>query len=253
MPFNVKTPEHLDRPSVIASLIDHTLLKPETTRHAVAKLCAEAREHSFATVCVNPCWVHFAAEELIGSAVKVCTVIGFPLGANETQTKLFESDLAISHGAAELDMVQNVGALLGGDLDYIRREIDRIAHVAHARGAILKVILETSLLDDDQKHTACLLAAESRADFVKTSTGFSGGGASVDDILLMRRAVGDSVGVKASGAVRTLATLTALVHAGATRIGTSSGLQILREVQESSGLSQIRSKAPANGDTAIDY
>ena len=246
-------PENLDRPSVIASLIDHTLLKPEATKHAIARLCAEAREYSFATVCVNPCWVHFAAEQLIGSAVKVCTVIGFPLGANETQTKLFEADLAISHGAAEVDMVQNVGALITGDQDYIRREIERIAHFVHARDAILKVILETSLLEDEQKRTACLIAAESRADFVKTSTGFSGGGASVDDILLMRQTVGGSMGVKASGGVRTLAALTALVRAGATRIGTSSGVQILREVLNPAPVSHTNSNSPASGDTAGKY
>jgi deoxyribose-phosphate aldolase len=220
----------LDQPSTVASLIDHTLLKPEASESAIARLCEEAREHSFASVCVNPSWVPVATKKLAGSQVKVCTVIGFPLGANQTETKLFEADLALSQGATELDAVQNIGALRSGALDMVRRELGRLAELAHSRGALLKVILETCLLSDQEKRIACKLAVEARADFVKTSTGFSTSGANSEDLMLMRETVGSGMGVKASGGIRSLATLKTMVSAGANRIGTSSGVQILKEL-----------------------
>lgn len=218
----------LDSPQSIASLIDHTLLKPEATRSDIDRLCAEASEFGFASVCVNPCWVPFAAEKLSGTRVRVCTVIGFPLGANQTATKIAEAQLALSQGATELDMVQNIGALRSGELEFVRTEIVALVDVAHAGAAILKVILETALLDQNEKILACELAAEARSDFVKTSTGFAKTGATVEDVALMRRTVGPSTGIKASGGVRTLEALRQMAEAGATRIGTSSGVAILR-------------------------
>jgi len=213
--------------SEIAGLIDHTLLKPEATADQIVKLCAEAREHEFASVCVNPWWVPVAARELAGSPVKVCTVIGFPLGANATATKQFEAENAIRSGAKEVDMVINVGALRSGDLAAVKADIQAVAEAAHKGGAILKVILETALLTDEQKVTACKLSVEAGADFVKTSTGFASGGATAEDVALMRKTVGPKIGVKASGGVRSLADLEKMVTAGATRIGTSSGAAIL--------------------------
>jgi deoxyribose-phosphate aldolase len=221
---------NLDTPRAVASLIDHTLLKPEATEHDIARLCGEARQYSFASVCINPCWIRVAADALAGSSVKVCTVIGFPLGANETATKLFEAELALSHGAQELDMVQNIGALRSGHLDLVRREIADLARLCQSGGAILKVILEACLLTDDEKIAASRLAAEAHADFVKTSTGFSTGGATVEDVRLMRGAVGDSLGVKASGGIRSLEAVRAMVAAGATRIGASAGIGILNQM-----------------------
>lgn len=218
---------NLDTPRAIASLIDHTLLKPEAAQNDVSRVCAEACQFGFASVCINPCWVPFVAELLAGSRVKVCTVIGFPLGANETAGKLCEADLALSHGARELDMVQNIGALRSQEFDSLRSEIAELAQLSHSRGAILKVILETCLLTDDEKITACRLAVEAHADFVKTSTGFSTSGATIGDVKLMRETVGDALGVKASGGIRTLEALRQMVAAGATRIGTSSGVSIL--------------------------
>jgi deoxyribose-phosphate aldolase len=213
--------------SEIARLIDHTLLKPEATADQIKKLCAEAREHEFASVCVNPWWVPVAARELAGSPVKVCTVIGFPLGANATATKQFEAENAIRAGAKEVDMVINVGALRSGDLAGVKADIQAVAEAAHEGGAILKVIIETALLTDEQKVTACKLSMEAGADFVKTSTGFASGGATAEDVALMRKTVGPDIGVKASGGVRSLADLEKMVAAGATRIGTSSGAAIL--------------------------
>ena len=216
----------------IASLIDQTLLKPEATATDIIRLCSQARECKFASVCINPHWVRLAQEQLVDSQVRVCTVVGFPLGANHTATKVAEAKLALLQGATELDMVQNVGALLSGDLLLVQEEIAVLASLAHAEGAILKVILETCLLTDEQKTTACLLAVEAQADFVKTSTGFSASGATEADVRLMRGAVGPSIGVKASGGIRTLDVLRRMVLAGATRIGASSGPQILREFTE---------------------
>ena len=218
---------NLDTPHAIASLIDHTLLKPEATRDDIARLCAEAREFGFASVCVNPYWVRFAREALLRTEVKICTAIGIPLGANETATKRFEAELALSHGAQELDMVQNIGALRSQQLDAVRNEIAELAQLSHSRGAILKVILETCLLTGDEKVTASRLAVQAGADFVKTSTGFSKSGATVEDVRLMRETVGEFLGVKASGGIRTLESVRQMVAAGATRIGTSSGVAIL--------------------------
>jgi deoxyribose-phosphate aldolase len=211
----------------IAAYIDHTLLKPEATKAQITQLCSEALQHSFASVCVNPTWVALAAHLLKGSAVKVCTVIGFPLGATTPQGKVYEAKVAIDEGAAELDVVINIGRLKGGDWGYVKDEITQLAMFAHYSGVILKVIIETALLSDDEKRTVCQIAKEAGVDFVKTSTGFSSGGATVPDILLMRSVVGPNVGVKASGGITDFATAKAMIDAGATRIGTSKGVAIV--------------------------
>lgn len=211
----------------IAALIDHTILKPEATADDVKRVCAEARQHGFASVCVNPYWVRSVAAELAGSPVKVCTVIGFPLGANTTAVKMLEAEQAIRDGAQELDMVLNVGELRAGNVDAVEADIRTVATVAHAGGAILKVILETALLNDDQKVRACELAKNAGADFVKTSTGFGPGGATAHDIELMRRTVGPEIGVKASGGIRTIDDLRAMTAAGASRIGASASVKII--------------------------
>jgi deoxyribose-phosphate aldolase len=216
----------------IASLIDHTLLRADATRDDILQLCREARDHNFASVCVNSCWVPLAASQLGGSQVKVCTVVGFPLGATSTGAKVCETEDALRAGAQEIDMVQNIGALRGGDEQAVEEEVALVAAVCHRAGAILKVILETALLSDDQKILACQLAQAAGADFVKTSTGFGPSGATVHDVELMRRTVGPSidgkgVGVKASGGIRTLDDLNKMVAAGATRIGSSSGVKIV--------------------------
>lgn len=225
---------NLDRPDIIAALIDHTLLKPDSSKADIARVCAEARQASFASVCINPFWVRFAKEQLEGSPVRVCTVIGFPLGANETETKIAEARAALINGAKELDVVENIGALRSGEVHVIREELKELATLAHGSGAILKVILETGLLSADEKRTSCQLAAEAGADFVKTSTGFAAGGATVEDVILMRGIVGSALGVKASGGIRTLAALREMVQAGASRIGTSSGVNILKELESAS-------------------
>lgn len=205
--------------------IDHTLLKPEATQAMIDKLCAEAKEHDFASVCVNPYWVKRSAELLAGTDVKVCTVIGFPLGASTTEVKAAETRDAIRSGATEVDMVLNVGALKSGDLETVKADV---AAVKQAAGdVLLKVILETGLLTDDEKETACKLCVEAGADYVKTSTGFGPGGATVEDIALMRKTVGADVGVKASGGVRDGEAALAMIEAGASRIGTSSGVSIV--------------------------
>jgi len=222
--------ENLTDPAAVASLIDHTLLKPDASQVDIARVCEESRRFRFASVCINPYWVRFASAALSGSSVHICTVIGFPLGANETRTKLAEAELALAQGANELDMVQNIGALRSSSQAAVRDEIAELASLAHSRGAILKVILETCLLSEEQKITACRLASEAKADFVKTSTGFATSGATAADVALMRKTVGDSLGVKASGGIRNLETLREMVSAGATRIGTSSGVNILAEV-----------------------
>lgn len=211
----------------IASLIDHTILKPEATSGEVRKICAEARKYRFASVCVNPYWVPLVAAELAGTDVKVCTVVGFPLGASSTEAKVAETNAACRVGATEIDMVINVGALRSGDHDAVKMDIHAVAEAAHRGGAILKVIIETALLDDNQKAIACTLAKLAGADFVKTSTGFSRHGATVHDVELMRRVVGPGMGVKASGGVRTLADLKAMAAAGATRIGASASVKIV--------------------------
>ncbi|MBV9742827.1 MAG: deoxyribose-phosphate aldolase [Acidobacteriia bacterium] len=216
-------------PHNIAALIDHTLLKPEATRADIEKVCSEARQYGFASVCVNPFWVPAVEAELRGSPVKVCTVIGFPLGATSTEAKVAEAALALRAGAQELDMVINVGALRSGDEDLVKLDIRAVVEAAREAGAIVKVILETALLEDTRKVTACVLAKQAGAEFVKTSTGFGPGGAKVEDVALMRKAVGPQMGVKASGGIRTLADLEAMVAAGATRIGASASVKIMAE------------------------
>ena len=216
-----------DFDSSIAALIDHTLLKPEATAADIRKVCAEARHYSFASVCVNPYWVRLVAGELAGSPVKVCSVVGFPLGASATQIKVAETAAAIRDGASEIDMVLNIGELRAGNHDAVRGDIQAVVEIAHACGAIVKVILETALLTDEQKVAASLLAKEAGADFVKTSTGFGPGGATAADVALMRRTVGPAMGVKASGGVRTLEDLKAMAAAGANRVGASASVKIV--------------------------
>lgn len=228
----------------LAGLIDHTLLKPDASVEKITQLCAEAREYSFASVCINPTNVSLCASLLEGSKVKVCTVIGFPLGANTTAVKVFEAETAIRDGAAEVDMVINIGALKSGNTQLMTQDIRAVVAAAHGAGAIVKVIIETALLSDDEKVKACLAAKEAGADFVKTSTGFSGGGANVHDIELMRRTVGPVMGVKASGGIHSLEEARALVAAGATRIGASAGVAI---VQAESG------SAPATSSGGKGY
>src|ERR671910_398875 len=212
-----------------ASLIDHTLLKPEATDEDIKRLCEEASRYRFASVCVNPTWVRVAACNLRGSGVPVCTVIGFPLGATLADVKAYEARRSIMDGAQEVDMVINVGALKSGDDCLVEHDIRSVAQVAHEYDAICKVIIETALLTDDEKVRACLAAKKAGADFVKTSTGFSKSGATVADIALMRRTVGADLGVKASGGVKGLEDARKLVEAGATRIGASVGVKIAQE------------------------
>jgi deoxyribose-phosphate aldolase len=213
----------------VARLIDHTILKPEATRDEVRQVCAEAAKFEFASVCVNPFWTKFVHSELPDSPVKVCTVTGFPLGATTTAAKVAETLAALRDGAEEIDMVINIGALRGGERDIVKADIQGVVAASHGHSAIVKVIIESCLLDDTQKTLACKLAQDAGADFVKTSTGFSKAGATVADVTLMRRVVGKSMGVKASGGIRTLAELKAMVAAGATRIGASSSVKIVEE------------------------
>jgi deoxyribose-phosphate aldolase len=214
-------------PVDLAKYIDHTALKPETTADDIDKLCREAAQYQFASVCVNPGWVKRCASNLRGSGVKVCTVIGFPLGANTAEIKALEARRAIRDGAREVDMVINVGALKSGDHATVLTDIEKVVDSAHEAGVIVKVILETSLLTDEEKVIASSLAKQAKADFVKTSTGFSGGGATVYDVALMRETVGPKMGVKASGGVRTKSDVEDMIAAGATRIGASAGVQIV--------------------------
>ncbi len=211
----------------VARMIDHTLLRADATAGDIRKLCAEARQYGFANVCVNPYWVPLAAAELSGSAVKVCTVVGFPLGASATEIKAAETKAAVRAGAQEIDMVLNIGELCEGNYEAVRRDIQAVVEAAQAGGAIVKVILETALLDDPQKTAGCTLAKLAGAEFVKTSTGFSTHGATVTDVALMRRTVGGQMGVKASGGIRTLEDLKNMVAAGATRIGASASVKII--------------------------
>lgn len=212
----------------LARYIDHTLLKPEASRDQILELCREAVEHHFASVCVNPCWVRLCAEALRGSEVKVCTVIGFPLGATLSTVKAFEAEECIRQGAGEVDMVINIGALKSQEYAKVEEDIRAVVEVAHPRGATVKVIIEAALLTDDEKVKACTLAKAARADYVKTSTGFGPGGATVEDVALMRRVVGPDMGVKAAGGVRTYEDAKAMVQAGATRIGASAGVKIVQ-------------------------
>jgi deoxyribose-phosphate aldolase len=209
----------------IAKMIDHTLLKADAKKEEIEKLCEEAKEHHFASVCVNPTWVSLSSSLLEGTDVKVCTVIGFPLGANTPEVKAFEAQNAISNGATEVDMVINIGALKDGNDQEVKRDIQAV--VEASKGVLVKVIIETCLLTEDEKIRACKLAVEAGADYVKTSTGFSTGGATVEDVALMRKTVGPDVGVKASGGVRNAEGAKAVIEAGATRIGASSGIAIV--------------------------
>jgi deoxyribose-phosphate aldolase len=216
-------------PGGVASMIDHTLLKPDATRKDIEALCREAAEYTFASVCVNPTWVALCASLLQGTGVKVCSVVGFPLGATTPDTKQYETRRAIFDGAREIDMVINVGALKSGDLRLVERDIESVTAPCREAGALSKVIIEAALLTDDEKITACTLAKAAAADYVKTSTGFGPGGATASDVMLMRRVVGEEMGVKAAGGVRDLEGLKAMVAAGATRVGASAGVRIVQE------------------------
>lgn len=210
-------------------MIDHTLLKPEATREMIEKLCQEAKEYDFKSVCVNPYWVSTAYDLLRDSDVLVCTVIGFPLGASTKETKFFETDFAVQEGADEVDMVINIGALKSNNDDVVLEDIRSVVQAANGR--TVKVIIETCLLSDEEKERACALAMEAGANFVKTSTGFSTAGAKVKDVELMKRVVGDSLEVKASGGIRDLDTALKMIEAGATRLGVSAGVSIMKDFQ----------------------
>lgn len=225
----------------VAGMIDHTLLKPDASLGEVETLCREAAQFHFATVCVNPTWVATCARLLRGTPVKVTSVVGFPLGATTPDVKNYETRRALFDGAGEIDMVINVGALKSGDLRTVERDIEAVAAPCREAGAVSKVIIEAALLTDEEKVTACTLAKAAGADYVKTSTGFGPGGATVADVALMRRVVGDEMGVKAAGGVRDLESVKAMIAAGATRIGASAGVRI---VQESKGGAVT---APARG------
>jgi deoxyribose-phosphate aldolase len=216
----------------VARLIDHTLLRPEATRQDIEALCREALDFQFANVCINPAWVTLAARLLDGGDVGVCAVVGFPLGATTPDVKTCEARRAIADGAREIDMVINIGALKSGYRDDVQRDIEAVTASCRQGSALSKAIIEAALLTDDEKVAACTLAKAAGADFVKTSTGFGPGGATAADVSLMRRAVGPAMGIKAAGGIRDLAALKAMVAAGATRIGTSAGVRIVREVRE---------------------
>lgn len=222
----------------VSGVIDHTLLKPDAARQDIEKLCREAAEFRFATVCVNPAWVRTAAALLRGTGVGVCSVVGFPLGATTADVKGFETRRAIFDGATEIDMVINIGALKSGDLRTVERDIAAVVEACQPCGVVSKVIIEAALLSDEEKVTACTLSKAAGADFVKTSTGFASGGATAADVALMRRVVGAEMGVKAAGGVRDLEGLKAMVAAGATRVGASAGVRIVQEA---------RGQAPAQG------
>lgn len=217
----------------LSKMIDHTLLKADATKAEITKLTEEAKKYGFASVCIQPTWVSYASTQLSDSEVKVCTVIGFPLGANTSETKAFEAKQAIANGATEVDMVINIGALKDGDLSTVEKDIKAVVDAA-AGGALVKVIIETCLLTKEEKILACQMAVKAGADFVKTSTGFSTGGATVEDIALMRETVGETMGVKASGGIRNLNDMKSMIDAGATRIGASSGVKIMENEESTS-------------------
>lgn len=230
-----RTPETMPDPRTpegLARYIDHTLLKPEATPQDIARLCHEAREYGFAAVCVNPLFVAQAADALAGTEVAVCTVVGFPLGATPTVVKVAETVQALHDGAQEIDMVLPVGLLKAGRYDAVARDIRAVVQVAHAAGATVKVILETALLTDQEKVVACLLAKQAGADYVKTSTGFGPGGARVEDVALMRRTVGLTMGVKAAGGIRTYEAALAMIEAGANRLGASAGVALVEAARQ---------------------
>lgn len=214
----------------LAKMIDHTILKADASEAKVKEICLEAKEYGFASVCINPCNVVLAAEMLKGTEVKVCTVIGFPLGANTSKVKAFEADEAVKNGAEEVDMVINIGKLKDGDYDYVRNDIKAVADAVKGR-AITKVIIETCLLNDSEKVKVCKLAKEAGADFVKTSTGFSTAGATAGDIKLMRETVGSSMGVKASGGIRSYEDAVSMIEAGASRVGASASVAICEKAE----------------------
>ncbi len=224
-------------PQDLGSYIDHTLLKPDATREQIDRLCEEAVRYGFAAVCVNPIWVRRAAANVRGSRVRVASVVGFPLGAHAPEIKALEARRALRDGAREIDMVINIGALKAGELDDVKRDIARVSEACREVGAVCKVIIETALLTDEEKVVASRLAKQAKADFVKTSTGFGGGGAEVFDVGLMREAVGPAMGIKASGGIKTADQVRALIAAGATRIGASAGIEIVsgRKGGESGG------------------
>lgn len=215
----------------LARYIDHTALKAETTKDQIEQLVMEAKEYNFASVCVNPFWVPFCYEQLQNTSVKVCTVIGFPLGANATETKVFETNQAIKDGATEVDMVINIGALKAGDDEFVQSDISAVVEAAKGK-ALTKVIIETALLTEDEKKRVSQLVKDAGADFIKTSTGFSTSGATINDIRLMRSIVGPTIGVKASGGIRDLESMNAMIEAGATRIGASAGVDIMKEIEK---------------------
>jgi deoxyribose-phosphate aldolase len=217
----------------VARIIDHTNLRPEATPSQIVRLCEEAREFGFGSVMINPCYVALACSQLRGSDVKVGAVVGFPLGATLTSVKVFETGEALKLGAREIDMVMNIGALKAGEREVVQSDIRAVADIVHSHGALLKVILETGLLTNDEKLVACELSEKAGADFVKTSTGFLGGVATVEDVALMRRAV--KIGIKASGGIRTASDAKAMIEAGANRLGTSSGVKIVSELRNEPG------------------
>jgi deoxyribose-phosphate aldolase len=218
-------------PQEIARAIDHTILKPEATTQQIRQLCDEARQYHFASVCVNPVHVRLAAQLLQGTDVAVCVVVGFPLGATLPQVKVYETEQVLNEGATEIDMVINIGALKEKNDDLVERDIAGVVQIAHSRQALVKVIIEAVLLTDEEKVRACLLAKKADADFVKTSTGFSSGGATVEDVALMRRTIGPAMGLKAAGGIRTLADAQSMIAAGATRLGASAGVKIVQEAK----------------------
>ncbi len=226
----VETPGNFD----IASIIDHTLLKPEATEDDIKKVCAEAIEYKFKSVCINTSYVSLVSRLLSGSGVVTCCVVGFPLGASSTRAKVDETYDALKNGAKEIDMVINIGALKSGDWNTVKRDIEGVTNACKGR-ALVKVILETSLLNDEEKIRACTIAKMAGADFVKTSTGFNKGGATIEDIILMRKVVGPNMGVKASGGIRDTETARAMIEAGANRLGTSSGINIVKGTKPTTG------------------
>lgn len=230
--------------ATIASLIDHTLLKPDATARDIEMLCFEAREYGFASVCINSVYVPLAVELLQPHNIPVCTVVGFPLGASLPQVKAYEAEEALKLGANEIDMVLHIGMLKHRDIVALHEDITDVAHICHEHDAICKVILETAMLTDAEKIIACHVAKAAGADFVKTSTGFGGGGATLDDVRLMRQVVGDGMGVKASGGVRTLADARAMVEAGANRIGASAGVSIANEERGTKTAQHVSAQAP---------
>ncbi|MCS7286480.1 MAG: deoxyribose-phosphate aldolase [Anaerolineae bacterium] len=216
----------------LAQFFDHTLLKPEANQAQIEKLCQEALRYGFFAVCINPSYVPLAVSILKGTKVKVCSVVGFPLGATLPEVKAFEAEKIIAMGAEEIDMVMNIGAMKSGNYALVREDIASVVAVARRAGALVKVILETALLDPDEKIMACKLAVEAGADFVKTSTGFGPGGATVEDVRLMRETVGEKIGVKAAGGISTLEQALAMIEAGANRIGASRSVKIIQEAEE---------------------